>query len=1067
MKLKKLTMKAFGSYGRETTIDFEGLDSGLYLIRGDTGSGKTTIFDAIVCALYGVASGCARKPAMLHSDVEPKSVDTRVELWFEHGGAKCHVERKLHFTKNRKTGLLQETPTLDATLWEDGRAPVENTTNVTERITKLLGLDAAQFGQIVMLAQGEFRRFLESDSAERGKILAKIFETSTEKYRALQDRLDRAAELLRREREECAESARHAIEAMTLPDGLGPEEARRLKPLDDKGRVVRSPTVVEDLEALLERERGRAAEAKKEYERLDGALREIGGRKATAEFRNGRLNALDKAREKRAGLEGRKEEMLEREATLERARRATAVQPAATRAADAEQRRLTAEDDLRKANDALVGAENEVRDAGEASKALDGDRARIRTLGAEIANLAASMPRYDELETAEGSLTDRRQKAKTAETAETAAKNESARAAEAIAEIDEELAGLGDTGEALATARTGAEKAAGNRKSFQDVCKAVANAKRLETDLATKRAELEERGEAMRKRRDDWSAKFDAFVRGQAGLMAERLRADIAESGSGRCPVCGTVHASVGDGFATKDEGTPSGTDVDAAKSAYDEAEKRRGAKQTEVERLEESIRGTKDGAVRAARAIPGCEDATWEGLADDDRRAERETAFADACTQADEAESSAESRNKRRQLLEEGRRTEAAKKTAADDRAREEAERKAAAEKEAAVFRATIDGLRRQLAHATKKNAENALEAKRSELETKRKAVEDADGRVRRAGEDLAARQATREEKRGDLEAARKELEESAKAFRDALAEQGYADGEAYRADAAPLPKANVRRWMDDLAKECTAYAKDVESNAEEIEGLEKETKDFRRENVEALEEERKETEERRNAANERAGTLNGLVAEHERVLGAIRTADERLAATAGGMESLDELALMATGERGGGADRVDFVRFMLGDNLREVLEQANVRLDRMTGGRFELVHRAEGRNKQGAAGLDIDVLDRTTDARRPAASFSGGEGFEASMSLALGLADVVRNHAGDVQLDSTFIDEGFGALDDDRLELCMRVLKDLAGDSRQVGIVSHVAKLEENVWPQIVVESGDRGSTVRIDRR
>ena len=144
-----------------------------------------------------------------------------------------------------------------------------------------------------------------------------------------------------------------------------------------------------------------------------------------------------------------------------------------------------------------------------------------------------------------------------------------------------------------------------------------------------------------------------------------------------------------------------------------------------------------------------------------------------------------------------------------------------------------------------------------------------------------------------------------------------------------------------------------------------------------------------------------------------------------------------------------------------------ANVRLDIMSGGRYELVHRVEGLNRQGAAGLDIDVLDHVTGARRQAGSFSGGEGFQASMALALGLSDVVKSHAGSAGLDSTFIDEGFGSLDGDMLENCVRVLKDLAGGKRQVGIISHVEKLEEDIWPQIVVESGVKGSSARIEKR
>jgi DNA repair exonuclease SbcCD ATPase subunit len=1066
MKLKRLTMRAFGSYGRETTIDFDGLGSGLYLIRGDTGSGKTTIFDAIVFALYGDSSGGRRTPEMLHSDFADKSVDTEVGLWFEHGGVSCRVERSQHFAKRRNSEeYVAQSP--KATLWEDGRDPVAGASAVTARIVELLGLDANQFGQIVMLAQGQFRKFLESDSAERGKILAKIFEASTARYRALQDRFARAAELLRDERDECAESARHAIAGMSLPDGLAPEAAQVLKPLGEDGRVVRSPTIVEDLEALLGRERQQAAAAKDEYERLNGALRAIGDRKATAEFRNGRLDALETARKTKAVLDGRRDEMRAKDETLARGRRAAAVRPAEEDFAKATGTLSTADAKVGEAKENLDESKSEFVAAGTASKGLDCDRARISALTTEIANLVASMPGYDSLAEAERNWKERGKAAETEGRKESDAKAESVRAEGEIRRIDAELAEIGDTGAALATAGAAAEKAAANRAAFRSVCEAAGKAKKLESGLSGMLGELEELATAALHRKGVWSGKYDAFVRGQAGLMAERLRAEIAGSGSGRCPVCGTVHASAGDGFARKDEGTPSEAAVDEAKRAFDEAEGVRAAKQTDVERLKEKIQAAKDGAVRSAQAIPGCEDATWDDLADDKWRSERTKAFEEAVRKTGEAKTSAEAKAGRRKTLEENRRSESGKKAAADGRASAAAGEKAAAERDAAGFRATIDALRGQLAHATKADADAALRTRKEELKSKQAAVAAADERVRKAGEALSGWESALKEREKTRQDARKTLEQCATAFRTSLAAQGYADEAAYRADAAVLPAGDVQKWLDDLAEECTKYKGDQKANAKAIADLEEETKGFEREDVAALGTEYGETEGRRDAANERAGRMNGFVAEHERVLAAIREADRRLAETDDGMKRLDELALMATGGVGGGADRVDFVRFMLGDSLREVLEQANARLDRMTGGRFELVHRAEGRNKQGAAGLDIDVLDRTTDARRPASSFSGGEGFEASMSLALGLADVVRNHAGDVRLDSTFIDEGFGSLDDARLESCLRVLKDLAGDNRQVGIVSHVAKLEENVWPQIVVEAGADGSAVRIETR
>ncbi|MBQ7252180.1 MAG: hypothetical protein IJS32_06230, partial [Kiritimatiellae bacterium] len=370
-------------------------------------------------------------------------------------------------------------------------------------------------------------------------------------------------------------------------------------------------------------------------------------------------------------------------------------------------------------------------------------------------------------------------------------------------------------------------------------------------------------------------------------------------------------------------------------------------------------------------------------------------------------------------------------------------------------------------LPHPTEGAAQRALREAARVRDGLRAAVDAAERRLQGARTACASRAAALAERRkAEAEKARVLAGREAD-FARSLAGAGYADAGSYRADAALLPEENAAAWLAGIERECAAHATAVRDNGLAIARLEEETAGFAREDVPSLRAECDGLREARDGANGEANTYDAFAREHGKVLAAIREADARLAGTRKGMERLDALALLATGGPGGGTDKIDFVRFMLGTTLREVLEQANVRLDRMSGGRFELVHRAEGTDGRRTAGLDIDVVDRVTGIQRPSVSLSGGEGFLASMSLALGLADVVRNHAGGVELDSVFIDEGFGSLDDAVLESCIRVLRDLAGGTRQVGIISHVAKLEEDVWPQIAVASGDRGSTVRIEKR
>ena len=179
MRPLKLEMTAFGSYAAPTAVDFDRLENGLYLISGDTGAGKTTIFDGIVFALYGKASGKDRTPEMMHSDLVEKSVPTEVRLRFSQGGKIYTVTRTVRFPKKRKGEGDYGDPQPSATLTGEDLAPLEGATKVSAACEELLGLNAEQFRKIVMLAQGEFRDFLKADSEKKNEILGKLFDSSS------------------------------------------------------------------------------------------------------------------------------------------------------------------------------------------------------------------------------------------------------------------------------------------------------------------------------------------------------------------------------------------------------------------------------------------------------------------------------------------------------------------------------------------------------------------------------------------------------------------------------------------------------------------------------------------------------------------------------------------------------------------------------------------------------------------------------------------------------------------------------------------------------------------------
>ena len=1067
MRLKLLKMKAFGSYGTEAEIDFSSLGGGLYLIRGATGSGKTTIFDAIVFALYGSSSGGARTPEMMHSDFVSKREPTVVELVFEHGGAEHKVRRTQAFTRHRNGEFSAQSP--GAEFWEAGRSVIEGSRAVTARISELLGICAEQFRQIVMLAQGDFKRFLEAGSDERSTILAEIFDTG--RYRALADRLVRARAILAARRGEDENSIRHLIGAMEVPQDYGEEASSRLRPVerlaDGSERVLIAPGLVGELESLVEFDRSRAEEARTALSEIEEATELIRNSKAIAEMRNAHLDELERAKSRKAALEAQAKSMCERETVLGRAKRARAVAEREMKVKEAIKYRDAAEAEVGKAKRDLKSAEDAARAAAEECASLDSQRSRLNEIAVVLHGLKEEISHHVELATASAALS-RHEAARDLCLAKAAeAKAELDGLAGEIASLDRDISAMGDAGAALESAKSREREAERLLKSFKSISVQAQGLKKLAGDLDGERGSLKRAAEDASMRRAEWSCAYELFIRGQAGILASSLADEIRTKGTALCPVCGTAHSQIGEAFASLGSHIPSEAAVNEARSLFDDADKAREQRQSRVDGLEAEMRSRQESLVGATAAIPGCGDASAQNVLDESWIRRHLDDFARALEDATEIRGKAEKRRESLNQLQERRATCETRRGQLEVALRNAESAASESARHAAEAKGSVDRLKALLSHPTKEAAEaelSAIERERVSLQGK---VDGADARKAESDRRLAAAGADLKAKEEELSRNEMRHADCRRLFEEALSAGGYGNIVEYRADAAYLPENGVNEWLEREEREIAGYRERVANSAAEAARLEEATRGFVRENLEEIDRLCAEMADRKKAAGERHVMRTGLLRDHEKALAAVRKAVERLAGTEAGMRRLNELAMLASGRAGGGADRVDFERYMLGDRLREVLEQANVRLDMMSGGRFELVHRAEGRDRRGAAGLDIDVLDHMTGVQRQAASFSGGEGFMASMALALGLADAVRNHAGDVSLESVFIDEGFGSLDDDVLEKSIAVLKDLAGDSRQVGIISHVAKLEEDVWPQIVVESGDCGSAVRIERR
>lgn len=322
-----------------------------------------------------------------------------------------------------------------------------------------------------------------------------------------------------------------------------------------------------------------------------------------------------------------------------------------------------------------------------------------------------------------------------------------------------------------------------------------------------------------------------------------------------------------------------------------------------------------------------------------------------------------------------------------------------------------------------------------------------------------------------GNLEGIKNRLPELEQAWVDADTELRRAldqSGFLSLADADQvlllMDGADGESWLKEKRSALAAYRNDLENTKSRVEELERQTRDYTYTDMAALQEQIFQAAEHYTAANDACSKLEKLLGNHRDVAERVSQAKSALDKSEGTWKRLDLLANLAVGISADGG-KLSFDRYVMGAVFREILEMANRRLNIMSGGKYELIHQLSTDRRNAKAGLEVEVLDMTTGKQRNSKTLSGGELFLVSLSLALGLSDVVQNHAGGRKLDALFIDEGLGSLDNSTLDMALDVLNQLTEGNCLVGIISHVNKLEESIPQKIRVRNSEQGSSLQLE--
>lgn len=1022
MRIHRLEIAAFGPFAGTERIDFDRLSAhGLFLLNGATGAGKTSVLDAICFALYGSVPGARQDGKRLRSDHAEATTEPRVTCEFSAKGRHFEVSRSPAWDKPSVRGkngfTLQQANTL---LREriDGEWVEKSGRNdeAGAEITDVLGMNRDQFTRVVMLPQGDFAAFLRSKASDRLELLQSLF--GTQRFEAVEQELSRQALTAKAE----VASLTTKLDLL-LAQAESETEGLELDPAGAPGRDQPDALLawLDDAAATAAEGRRAAAAAAENH------AAEHASEVEAASARANRHAKLAAAEQRRIDADAAAPLLADKAATLGLHRQAEvlggqlqAVESAAAAEGRAGTALLEAARTLRSAAltdtelagpDLFVDAGTGKADDDDAgphatldSAAVRGTLARLRSLHAVLTERLPDESRLIGL-TERGSrlrqqLQELESGQRTGATVLAVLRSESAALSAGLRPL-EELAAEVQLRTKEATAADELVTMVGRFLAAEAERSAIA-----EQHAAARHVHQD--------RRQHWLDLREQRLTNAAAELATQLLAGVP------CPVCGSPEH-------------PAPAPAAASALAVAEAEK---AAQLASDTAEEAFAALGRGLADAHQNVAVLA-AQGGSTPPEEARAEAALARERAEDAGRAATDLAASRARLAEL-------EAA--IAAADRAQADAA-SGIAQTQSTI--AEIDEQQETLQHALDKlRASHAtLEQRIHSLASTASVLEHADA-AQSALEQAAARTAE----------ARRQLEQ-------ALPAAGFSSETAAREALLPAPAAAsletaIRTGHDEAAKIQELFAGEDLALA----AAERAAGDLVSDA--ALEELRTEAAAADRKARE-AVLAAGLAENSLRTLG--RIASDYAEIAAAGREPRDRAALLAAvadAAKGGGDNtyRMSLNSYVLAARLEQVAVAASERLIGMSDGRYTLQHTDAKAARGAKSGLGLEVVDEWTGQRRDTATLSGGESFMASLALALGLADVVQHESGGVDIETLFVDEGFGSLDEQALEQVMDALEGLRDGGRVVGLVSHVAEMKQRIGTQLQVVKGRSGSTLHI---
>lgn len=1070
MKPILLTMQAFGSYGEKTEIDFQ-KGGDFFLISGDTGSGKSTIFDAMMFALYGEVSTVGinkdkkkneKLDEMLSQFVDVQKTKPYASLVFtayQHGQEETYtVRRTPRYTRPAKRGdakLQDERETVEL-LMPDGSQYPGKLSETNRKIEELVGLTADQFRKVVMIAQGEFMDFLRAGSKEKTELLRDLLKTDyyyqlSERLKTLAKDKNTAAKTLR------ANMSFFAGRAVT--EGLPEEDAQALEAA--KGTVIKAAEKLqpEQVDALVEVLSGVCARLQLQQGELtqqqtsaqkdrDACMKQIEAAQPLMQ----RFKELEDAEKTLQECAAQADEIEKKRGLIGKIRDAWAIEPKYQRMRDAQKALTDAQRELAAKQQELPQLKQTAADAAAFHQQMEKTKDAATTQCAEVeTKVEKALKTFVALEKAEKALRQAEEadaKAKTNAESAKKALDDFKKQEDAWRKQEAELQGVEAAYEVCKQQnqqyrdlKKSLEDLHGNQKDVQEKARQAAAAKDAYASATQKyqRAQNEY---------DDYRL---AFLNAQAGLLARELAPGKP------CPVCGALEHPAPCQLTQENQQLNRG-ELDRRHKAADDAAKEQEekakesesaqAKLTERQKVaEEAEKKLVENATNIRENVPMATAADVEAML---QAWLPELQSASKSVQAkvkalDDVRKNLEGAKAERDKLEKAASTaqETAKSTAVKKAEAEKTWNLHQEELSGGTYRTREDAVaQRTQAQEAKQKAEAAASQAAEKERQAQKAETECTARIQQLDAEMPQKQAN--------------AEEFNQQYQQTMAEKSLdeAQWQALTANYDAEEPDRLQKKVNDFDQKKNTAETQCTTAQSAIAGREKP-------DMAKLEAASKAAESALKEVSDALEAAKHLHSDNANVLKDLRKGREPLANACKAANTAQHLSDVMAGTESG--NRMNLETLVQRNYMEKILCDANRRFRDMSNGQFELKlinveDAGEGKNK----GLDLEVYSIVTGKTRSVNTLSGGESFMAALSLALGMADQIQAATAAIHLDVMFIDEGFGSLSDNARNEAVNILKEMAGKQRQIGIISHVSELKDEIENQLIVKKDDRGSHI-----